>query len=785
MVGSLYSGISGIRTHQVGLDSTSNNIANVNTTGYRANITEFKSLFSTSLDYINANSPISNDYNYGSTVAANAINANDGTYVKAEGTFNVAYSGKGWFVVGQNKNGAFDIENPVYNGTQKNYFTRDGSFSLDGEGYLVNSSGYYMYGINLGKIAADGTLTGTNNIEGDYAALGGSQLQPIQIPKELSYKPTLTTEVNLAINLNRTQNPKGVNILRDEEGNFSMEKFLAQDVNTLMDSSGKPLDAKNYKDLNIEFINKIENPDGTITEVKTKHTFIYGDIGENGFKSMGELMEKIKEKTGLTLELKMDSEGNPTDCSMYLSNTTMQDVTLNVSGKLAEKLGLKATGSKLDSAFQGKSEFNATTSYKDKDYVSYKGMIFQKNGDTEIDPNNPNPPANDNPLEDKDAWTLIDSSKVVDYTEANAKSYAKDDVVVVDGQIYKKVTDVGIVTEVQDPNTGVTTITSPAEDTTNWELVGEAKIGSIEVYTEGATYPENYIVSHNGVLYKKINGEGNTNPMDDTNGWSALNLASLNSTKLQVPTYETNEKIYSETGEQFMLKSEYVLLEQADTSANPPVLERWEVRTAIYDSEGNAMVSDAPVVNEITFNADGSANAPAFDVSFNNGSVSVNLADDGSGKTSSNFAYTDSAIKSTTQDGIQEGIMKDIVINSDGIIMVNFTNGKLEPIGRFGIAAFVNDQGLSKAGGNLFELDARTINGETSVVSGAPILAWDNTGFAGLKYGQVLDHMLETSNVDTGTALTDLIVYQRGYQMSAKSITTADELMKEAIQLKR
>lgn len=132
---------------------------------------------------------------------------------------------------------------------QQNFFTRDGSFSLDGEGYLVNSSGYYMYGINLGKIAADGTLTGTNNLEADYAALGGSKLEPLKIPKDLHYKPTLTTEVNLAINLNRTQNPKGITALQDENGKFSMDKFLTQDINSLMDASGKPIDAKNFKDL--------------------------------------------------------------------------------------------------------------------------------------------------------------------------------------------------------------------------------------------------------------------------------------------------------------------------------------------------------------------------------------------------------------------------------------------------------------------------------------------------------------------------------------------------------
>ena len=132
MVGSLYSGISGIKTHHVGIDVTSNNIANINTTGFRANTPEFKSLFSTNLNYVNSNSPVANDYNYGVTLGSNAINTNDGTYVSADGDFNVAYSGKGWFVVGLNKNGEFNINNPNYN-VKQNYFTRDGSFSLDGE----------------------------------------------------------------------------------------------------------------------------------------------------------------------------------------------------------------------------------------------------------------------------------------------------------------------------------------------------------------------------------------------------------------------------------------------------------------------------------------------------------------------------------------------------------------------------------------------------------------------------------------------------------------------------
>lgn len=763
MVGSLYSGISGIKTHQVGIDVTSNNIANINTTGFRANTPEFKSLFSTNLNYVNSNSPVANDYNYGVTLGSNAINTNDGTYVSADGDFNVAYSGKGWFVVGLNKNGEFDINNPNYN-VKQNYFTRDGSFSLDGEGYLVNSSGYYMYGINLGKIAADGTLTGTNNLQQDYANLGGSVLEPIQIPKELHYQPTLTTEVNLAVNLNRTQNAKGITALQDINGNFSMEKFLAQDINSLMDSSGKLLDAKNYKDITFS----VEQ-----NGVTTNHTFTYGDTGANGFKSVGELIDLIKEQTGLDLALKLDENGNPSDCSLYLSNNSMQNVNVSISGRLAEKLGLSTNNEILDSAFTSQIKtFEENAVYQNGDYVNYQGMIFQKNGEGE---------ALGNPIDNPESWNLVDSTKVPTYQEN--QEYLEGDFIVYEGRVYQRSAEE--ITMVEDPETGELVPQNPAEDTQAWIEVGENTKGMIAEYQAGNNYQENAMVTLNGILYQKVNGAGNTNPSEDSSGWRILMSDSLDSTQLNVPTYETNTEVYSDTGEKFILKNQYILIEQGNQTATPPINERWEVRSAIYDSTGKTMISQNPVLSEISFNADGSANATPFAVEFQGGSIQVNLAQSDDGKSSSNFAYTDSALKSATQDGTESGIMDDIVINEDGIILVNFTNGKVEPIGRIGIAAFVNDQGLSKVGGNLFEMNAMTINGETSVVSGPPLLAWEETGTASLKYGQVLDHMLETSNVDTGTALTDLIVYQRGYQMSAKSITTADQLMQEAIQLKR
>ena len=758
MIGSLYSGISGIKTHQFGIDVTSNNIANVNTTGFRANSPEFKSLFATSLDYINANSPISNDYNYGSTVSANPINSNDGSYVSSDGQFNVAYSGKGWFVVGTNKNGAFDVNNPNYQ-NQQNYFTRDGSFSLDAEGYLVNSSGLYMYGINLGKIGEDGALTGTNNITQDYEKLAGSNLEPIRIPKDLYYRPTLTTEVDLAVNLNRTKNPKAItSVFKDADGNFDMQKFKDSDFGIFMDGSGKPIDAKNFKDIKIS----IEQDGNTIT-----HEFIYGDAGENGFKTVGELIDKIKEKTGLDVGLKLNDEGNPIDCSLYITNNSMQDMEIDISGKLADKLGISAKDKKLNSSFASSIEsFGFGKEYKDGEYVKYNGMIFQKNGDGV---------SAGNPLEDEGGWKIADSSSVADY-DSN-KEYKENDLIIVNGTIYKRTSEELGVDEEGNP-------IPPNEDTQGWEAVGESVNGEIPTYEEGQNYDENSYVLHNGVLYKKINGSGSTNPSEDRNGWRSINSNSISSTSLNVPSYTSNTEIFSDTGEKFILRNEFLLVEQGDKEAVPPIPEKWEVKTAIYDMEGKVMISDEEHTSEITFDAEGKPTAPAFDIPFLDGTINVDLTQ-ADGKPTTNHAYTDSAVRAEWQDGTEAGLMKDIIINDDGVIIVNFTNGKNEPIGRFGLAAFVNDQGLSKVGGNLFKMNVTIRNGETVIVSGPPLMAWNENGYANLKYGKVLDHMLETSNVDTGTALTDLIVYQRGYQMSSKAISTADQLMQEAIGLKK
>ncbi len=140
MMRSLYSGVAGLRAHQTKMDVIGNNIANVNTTAYKSQSVTFRDLM------------------YQTTQAASGANAETGvggTNAKqiglgvVTGAINTAISQQG---SAQTTNNPFDIMITgdaffvVSNGTE-NFFTRDGSFYVDGAGNLaMTSTGYNVMG---------------------------------------------------------------------------------------------------------------------------------------------------------------------------------------------------------------------------------------------------------------------------------------------------------------------------------------------------------------------------------------------------------------------------------------------------------------------------------------------------------------------------------------------------------------------------------------------------------------------------------------------------------------
>ncbi|MBI5306785.1 MAG: flagellar hook-basal body complex protein [Planctomycetes bacterium] len=126
----------------------------------------------------------------------------------------------------------------------------------------------------------------------------------------------------------------------------------------------------------------------------------------------------------------------------------------------------------------------------------------------------------------------------------------------------------------------------------------------------------------------------------------------------------------------------------------------------------------------------------------------------------------------SSQDGYPYGTFDTVSVGSDGTLRALYTNGITQDITTLKIALFNNLNGLAKAGDNLFI--QTTASGDATYTTGG-------SGRA----GTVASGFLEGSNVDMATELTALITAQRGFQLNTKVITTADEILAEAVNLKR
>ncbi len=138
MVKSLYSGVSGLKTHQQRMDVIGNNIANVNTVGNKADVVTFADVY-----YQTKRSPSAptatlggvnpRQVGYGVKMNTTTANMTQSGYTQSDNKFDMAINGNGFFQV---MDGAGNI-----------FYTRAGAFTIDPSGYLVNADGYHVLGV--------------------------------------------------------------------------------------------------------------------------------------------------------------------------------------------------------------------------------------------------------------------------------------------------------------------------------------------------------------------------------------------------------------------------------------------------------------------------------------------------------------------------------------------------------------------------------------------------------------------------------------------------------------
>lgn len=150
MMRSLFAGVSGLRNHQIRMDVIGNNIANVNTVGFKASRVTFKEAFAqivqgasrpagSATDVAGGRNPI--QVGLGMNVGSIDMQFTQGSLETTGVETDLAIQGDSFFVVS--------------NGNQR-FFTRSGAFQLDADGRLVAATNGYVV---QGRSAVDGVLT--------------------------------------------------------------------------------------------------------------------------------------------------------------------------------------------------------------------------------------------------------------------------------------------------------------------------------------------------------------------------------------------------------------------------------------------------------------------------------------------------------------------------------------------------------------------------------------------------------------------------------------------------
>ncbi|MBZ7946905.1 flagellar hook protein FlgE [Campylobacter sp. RM9939] len=225
MMNAFYNGISGVKNNSFGIDVTANNIANVNTTGFKHSDAQFKDIFYSTITSQSTNPA---QGGYGGGAASSQIRFEQGSVTATGGEFDVALQGKGFFgVLGADGNA---------------YYTRNGSFRRDANGYLVDSCGNFVLGtmnpafggitysdrvaglmgdyLNTGSPVNSGFTVNSNNAFGIGTA---TTQKPIQVPTNMYLNPEPTKNVKWSGNLS-TNTSKEIVTVDLDPNKFTLTK---------------------------------------------------------------------------------------------------------------------------------------------------------------------------------------------------------------------------------------------------------------------------------------------------------------------------------------------------------------------------------------------------------------------------------------------------------------------------------------------------------------------------------------------------------------------------------
>lgn len=341
MMRSMYSGVSGLRVHQAKMDVIGNNIANVNTVGFKRSSVTFQEVFSQTLK--GAGSPQGGrggtnpqQIGLGVNVASMTVNHTKGATQRTDYITDLMVDGNGYFILSNDVN------------AQNRFYSRAGNFNVDKAGYLVASNGYKVLDENM---------------------------KPIQINKSETKAATQTTEMQIKGNIN----------LNDSEYTTTVDMYDSLgDVHTLTIkfSDCYPTETGGTIDTGVNgTIRKIE-----ILDEAGKPVYGYDTSGTN------KLYKYIQFDTsgnfnGFVEETVTPGTGTPPGppTKAYAAYTGTDDIELTIPG--ANKITIKMNDDVFKDPNTNKSLFTQQSNTSDAKGVAVDGNTAGSINDYTISPN--------------------------------------------------------------------------------------------------------------------------------------------------------------------------------------------------------------------------------------------------------------------------------------------------------------------------------------------------------------------------------------------------------------
>jgi flagellar hook protein FlgE len=170
--------------------------------------------------------------------------------------------------------------------------------------------------------------------------------------------------------------------------------------------------------------------------------------------------------------------------------------------------------------------------------------------------------------------------------------------------------------------------------------------------------------------------------------------------------------------------------------------------------------------NSFSFNKGASAGQK---IKFNFGE---SIKEGGNGRGLSSQFGSVSSVARTTANGSNAATLASLSFNDEGVLTAMYDNGEVRDIAQVVVGKFENNEGLYKTGKNLYK-ETRNSGQAT----------YGKPGIDGR--GEVFSKSIELSNVDIADEFINLMNAQRNFQANTRTITTADAMLQEILNIKR